>query len=84
MLDSDALTIAAGTLPWAIEVNAIEDCTVDGTRHRNSTPVYRPGVNTDGTRARAANPRMREDDECRGQHQQMEPPVPQPVQGLGR
>ena len=39
MLDSDALTIAAGTLPWAIEVNAIEDCTVDGTRHRNSTPV---------------------------------------------
>ena len=39
MFDSDALTIAAGTLPGAIEVNAIEDCTVDGTRHRNSTPV---------------------------------------------
>jgi hypothetical protein len=39
MFDSDALTIAAGTLPCAIEVNAIEDCTVDGTRHRNSTPV---------------------------------------------
>jgi hypothetical protein len=39
MLDSDALTIAADTLPWAIDVNAIEDCTVDGTRHRNSTPV---------------------------------------------
>ena len=39
MLDNEALTIAAGTLPWAIEVNAIEDCTVDGTRHRNSTPV---------------------------------------------
>ena len=58
MLDSDALTIAAGTLPLAIEVNAMEDCTVDGTRHRNSTPVYRPGVNTDGTRARAAKPRM--------------------------
>jgi hypothetical protein len=39
MFDSDALTIAAGTLPCAIDVNAIEDCTVDGTRHRNNTPV---------------------------------------------
>ena len=56
MLDSDALTIAAGTLPRAIEVNAIDDCTVDGTRHRNSTPVYSPGVSTDGTSTRAARP----------------------------
>ena len=39
MFDSDALTIAAGTLPWAIDVNAIDDCTVDGTRHKKSTPV---------------------------------------------
>ena len=31
--------MAAGTLPCAIDVNAIEDCTVDGTRHRNSRPV---------------------------------------------
>jgi hypothetical protein len=57
MLDNDALTIAAGTLPWAIEVNAIDDCTVDATRVRNNTPVYRSGVNTDGTRMRAASPR---------------------------
>ena len=39
MLDNEALTMAAGTLPCAIDVNAIEDCTVDGTRHRNSRPV---------------------------------------------
>ena len=39
MLDSDALTMAAGTLPCAIEVNAMEDCTVEGTRHKNSNPV---------------------------------------------
>src|SRR5271166_684646 len=56
MLDNDALTMAAETCPRAIEVNAMDDCTVDGTRHRNSTPWYRSMVSTDGTNARATTP----------------------------
>jgi hypothetical protein len=32
--EAEALTIAPGTLPRAIEVNAIDDWTVDGTRQR--------------------------------------------------
>ncbi len=32
---------AAGTLPRATEVKAIEDWIVDGNRHRNRTPVAR-------------------------------------------
>ncbi|OBH04498.1 hypothetical protein A5696_04800 [Mycobacterium sp. E2699] len=39
MLDNDALTMAADTWPRAIDVNAMDDCTVDGTRHRNSRPL---------------------------------------------
>ena len=58
MLDNDALTMAAETWPRAIEVNAIEDCTVDGTRHRNSNPLYRSMLSTDGTNTRAASPRI--------------------------
>ena len=57
MLDNDALTMAAETWPRAIEVNAMEDCTVDGTRHKNSNPLYRSTLNTEGTNARAASPR---------------------------
>ena len=34
MFEVDARTTAAATLPRAIEVKAIEDCTVDGSRHR--------------------------------------------------
>ncbi len=34
MLDTEALVRAAGTLPPAIEVKAIEDCTVDGSSVR--------------------------------------------------
>ena len=45
-LDSEALHTAAGTLPRAIEVKAIEDCTVDGSAHRNSTPRYSSGVSS--------------------------------------
>ena len=37
--DAEALQTAAGTLPRAIEVKAIDDCTVEGSRHRNSMPV---------------------------------------------
>jgi hypothetical protein len=39
MLENDALTTAPATLPRAMEVKAIEDWTVEGTRQRNSTPV---------------------------------------------
>src|ERR1700722_5834325 len=56
MLDSDALTSAAETLPRAIDVKAIEDCTVEGTRHRNSRPLYRSMFSSQGTRPRAASP----------------------------
>ena len=38
MLDAEALMIAPGTLPRAMEVKFTEDCTVDGTRHMNRMP----------------------------------------------
>src|SRR5271163_3032597 len=56
MLDSDALTSAPETFPRAIDVKAIEDWTVDGTRHRNSSPLYRSRFSSQGTRPRAASP----------------------------
>jgi hypothetical protein len=28
------------TLPRAIDVNAIDDCIVEGARHKNSNPLY--------------------------------------------
>src|SRR5450830_382909 len=43
-LDAEALQIAAGTLPRATDVKAIEDCTVDGNTHRNKMPRYKSGV----------------------------------------
>ncbi len=43
MFEADAETTAPATLPLAIEVNAIEDCTVEGTRDRYSRPACRPG-----------------------------------------
>ena len=84
MLDNDALTIAAETWPRAIEVNAIDDCTVDGTRHRNSSPLYRSMFSTEGTNARAASPSSRENHERGGQHQQMQSPLAHAVPGLLR
>lgn len=41
---ADALQTAAATLPRATEVNAIEDCTVEGKTHRNKIPRYNSGV----------------------------------------
>jgi hypothetical protein len=38
-LDSEAPQIAAATWPLAIEVNAIDDCTVEGRQHKNITPA---------------------------------------------
>ena len=55
-LENDALHIAAATLPFAMEVNAIDDCTVDGRQHKNITPAYNSGVNTSGTNTRQESP----------------------------
>lgn len=37
-LDAEALMIAPGTLPRAMEVKFTLDCTVEGTRHRKRMP----------------------------------------------
>src|SRR3546814_17261144 len=39
--DSDAAHNAAAPLPPAIDVNAIDDCTVDGIKQRSTTPNLR-------------------------------------------
>ena len=51
-----AAQIAAATLPPAIEVNVIEDCTVDGSAHRNSSPRCSGSGSTAGTSTPAASP----------------------------
>jgi hypothetical protein len=38
-LEAEALHTAAGTLPLAIEVNAMDDWTVDGSVQRKRTPA---------------------------------------------
>ena len=38
-LEKDALHTAAATLPRAMAVKAIEDCTVEGSKVRNSMPA---------------------------------------------
>lgn len=55
-LENEPAQIAAGTLPRAIEVNAIEDWMVEGTRHRKSSPLWSGGVRRVGTSPRAARP----------------------------
>src|SRR5580698_2254285 len=55
-LDADAAQTAAGTFPRPMEVNAMEDWTVDGSVQRNRTPIYSVGV-TSGVRiGLSANP----------------------------
>ncbi|MDT5250538.1 MAG: hypothetical protein QOJ28_3172, partial [Mycobacterium sp.] len=54
--ENDALHMAAATFPFAMVVNAIDDCTVDGRQHKNITPAHRSGVNTSGTSARESKP----------------------------
>ena len=55
-LDAEALHKAAATLPPAIEVNAIEDCTVEGRVHRNSKPSTIGGANKAEASGRSARP----------------------------
>ena len=40
ILEKDALQTAPATFPFAIDVNAIEDCTVEGKKHINKKPQY--------------------------------------------
>jgi hypothetical protein len=44
-VEAEALHKAAAMLPPAIEVNAIEDCTVEGRAHRNIRPTTIGGAN---------------------------------------
>ena len=54
--DSEALHTAAATLPRATAVNAIEDCTVDGSRVRNSMPDTISGSSQPGASSLTARP----------------------------
>ena len=42
--------IAAGTFPFAIDVNAIDDCTVDGKQHKKRMPIHKSGNNIFGNK----------------------------------
>ena len=53
-LDAVAAQSAAGTLPRAIEVNAIDDWTVEGSAQSRITPVQSGGVSSPGNSARFA------------------------------
>ena len=52
-LEAVAATIAAATLPPASEVKVIDDCTVEGTRHRKMSPTRMGAESTEsGTASR--------------------------------
>ena len=55
-LDAVAAQIAAGTLPRPIEVNAIDDRTVEGRAQSRITPVHSGGVSSVGNSALAPKP----------------------------
>ncbi|MCY1215860.1 hypothetical protein D9M72_277160 [compost metagenome] len=55
-VEAEALQMAAGMFPRAIAVKAIADCTVAGSTHRNSTPVYSCGVTSGPSTGRSASP----------------------------
>src|ERR1700677_786532 len=49
--DAVAEQTAAGMLPRALDVRAIDDCTVDGSAQRNKTPRYNGPGNRFGNAA---------------------------------
>ncbi len=55
-LDAVAAQSAAGTLPRAIEVKAIEDWTVEGSAQSRIIPVQSGGVSSPGNSALAPRP----------------------------
>ncbi len=54
--EKDAETIAPATLPLAMEVKLMLDCTVDGTRHSHSRPWYSCWLMMVGARTRMPSP----------------------------
>ena len=74
-LEAVAAHSAAGTLPRAIEVKAIEDCTVDGSTHSSSRPVHSGGVSRPGATARAARPSAGNSRKVLSEDHDMQPPV---------
>ncbi len=74
----DALHTAAATLPRAMAVKAIDDCTVEGSRVRNSMPIATGGARKG--RAATPSPQHREQDVGRGEHREVQPPVAHPRQ----
>ncbi len=84
-LDAVAAHSAAGTLPRAIEVKAIEDCTVDGSTHSISTPPQSGGVSSPGASARAVSPSSGEQQKGAAQDDRVQSPMPRTRQRrLGR
>ena len=55
-VEAEALHTAAATLPRAIEVKAIDDCTVAGNMHKKSTPRYRSAVTSGANTGLSASP----------------------------
>ena len=45
-LETEAEQMAAATLPPAMEVNAMLDCTVEGSMHTYSIPMHKSGPST--------------------------------------
>ena len=74
--------IAAGTLPRAIEVKAIDDWMVDGTRREEEQALVERVGQEHRDEAARGQAEQREDHERAGQDGDVEPPVLQPVQRL--
>ena len=70
-LEADAAQTAAGTFPRAIDVNAIDDCTVEGSRQRNRIPSRMGRVDRTAPGDADQDADQRQDDEGRGQHSDM-------------
>ena len=73
--DSEALHTAAATLPWAIEVKAMEDCTVDGNRQRNSSPTSSESGSTTAERVTQSEAEDGEQYEGGAEHDEMQAPM---------
>ena len=68
MFEADAEQIAAGTLPPAMEVKAIDDCTVEGRAHRKRQNALRNDMTY-------GQDQQRENAEGRQQDDEMQPPM---------
>src|SRR5690606_13021350 len=54
--EAEAAATAAATLPLAMDTKAMDDCTVDGSAARNSTPVHSAGESRLGTSSDTPRP----------------------------